>query len=152
MKAKQTYLKGKSVFKVSLLVIGITILTVFLTGENYNRTLDSNLYLSLFIIGSALFLFMTYGPFKGLGLTDDFPKFKEFNTGNIISNSGSLPDFDETPSSYSIEASRENEAAFNAAKNFLRLKQQPGSFLSHIISRLPFVLFSFSLSLLSSFN
>jgi hypothetical protein len=84
LKAKLTYLKGKSVFKVSLLVIGNKILTVYLTGENYNRTLDSNLYLSLFIIGSALFLFMTYGLFKGLGLTDDFPKFKEFNTGNII--------------------------------------------------------------------
>ncbi len=77
---------------MSLLVIGITILTVYLTGENYNRTVTSNLYLSLFIIGTALFLFMTYGLYKGIGLTDNFPKFREFKTGDIISNSGVSPD------------------------------------------------------------
>lgn len=88
MKSKQTYLKGKSIFKVSLIVITITILTVYLTGENYNRTVTSNLYLSLTIIGTALFLFMTYGLYKGVGLTDDFPKFKDFKTGDLIVNSG----------------------------------------------------------------
>ena len=92
MKAKQTYLKGKSVFTVSLLVIGITILTVYLTGENYNRTVTSNLYLSLSIIGTALFIFMSYGLYKGIGITDNFPKFKEFKTGEIIANSGVSPD------------------------------------------------------------
>ena len=92
MKAKQTYLKGKSVFTVSLLVIGITILTVYLTGENYNRTVTSNLYLSLSIIGTALFLFMTYGLYKGVGLTDNFPKFREFKTGDFIAQSGTAPD------------------------------------------------------------
>lgn len=92
MKAKQTYLKGKSVFTVSLLVIGITILTVYLTGENYNRTVTSNLYLSLSIIGAVLFLFMTYGLYKGIGLTDNFPKFREFKTGEFISKSGTAPD------------------------------------------------------------
>jgi hypothetical protein len=91
VKAKQTYLKGKSVFTVSLLVIGITILTVYLTGENYNRTVTSNLYLSLTIIGTALFLFMTYGLYKGIGLTDNFPKFREFKTGNLIARSGTSP-------------------------------------------------------------
>jgi len=92
LNAKQTYLKGKSVFTVSLLVIGITILTVYLTGENYNRTVTSNLYLSLLIIGTALFLFMTYGLYKGVGLTDNFPKFREFKTGDIIAQSGTAPD------------------------------------------------------------
>lgn len=92
MKAKQTYLKGKSVFTVSLLVIGITILTVYLTGENYNRNVTSNFYLSLSIIGTALFLFMTYGLYKGIGLTDNFPKFREFKTGEFIAQSGTAPD------------------------------------------------------------
>lgn len=92
MKSKQTYLKGKSVFIVSLLVIGITILTVYLTGENYHRTITSNLYLSLSIIGTALFLFMTYGLYKGIKLTDNFPKFREFKTGDFITESGTLPD------------------------------------------------------------
>lgn len=94
MKAKKTYLKGKSVFTVSLLVIGITILTVYLTGENYNRTITSNLYLSLSIIGTTLFLFMTYGLYKGIGLTDDFPKFQNFKTGEFIPSSGEFPDWD----------------------------------------------------------
>jgi len=57
MKAKETYLKGKSVFTISLIVIGITILTVYLSGINYNRTITSNLYLSLGIIGICLFIF-----------------------------------------------------------------------------------------------
>lgn len=92
MKSKKTYLKGKSVFIVSLLVIGITILTVYLTGVNYNRTVTSNLYVSLSIIGTALFLFMTYGLYYGIGLKDNFPKFREFKTGEFIANSGTAPD------------------------------------------------------------
>lgn len=92
MKAKQTYLKGKSVFTVSLVVVGLTILTVYLTGENYSRTITSNLYLSLSIIGTALFLFMTYGLYTGVGLTDDFPKFRNFKTGEFFPNSGTTPD------------------------------------------------------------
>ncbi|UOX33300.1 hypothetical protein LXD69_14800 [Flavobacterium sediminilitoris] len=66
MKIKQAYLKGKSIFIISLFVIGITILTVYLTGKNYNRTVTSNLYISLSIIGTILFFFMTYGLYKGI--------------------------------------------------------------------------------------
>lgn len=94
MKGRKTYLRGKSVFTVSLLVIGITILTVYLTGINYNRTITSNLYISLSIIGTSLFLFMTYGLYKGIGLRNDFPKFKNFKTGNIISSAGEFPNWD----------------------------------------------------------
>jgi len=92
MKAKETYLKGKSVFIISLIVIGITILTVYLSGVNYNRSLSSNLYLSLGIIGICLFVFMSYGLYKGVGLIDNFPKYKDFKSGDIISSSGELPD------------------------------------------------------------
>lgn len=92
MKAQRTYLKGKSVFIVSLLVIVVTALTVYLTGENYNRTVTSNFYISLAIIGAVLFLFMTYGLFQGIGLTDNFPKFRDFKTGDYIASSGTVPD------------------------------------------------------------
>jgi len=51
--------------------------------------------------------------------------------------------FDEIPADYEVEESRENKYAFNAAKSVLRFKQQPGSFLSSLISRLPFVIFFF---------
>lgn len=92
MKAEETYLKGKSVFIISLIVIGITILTVYLSGINYNRTITSNLYLSLGIIGICLFIFMAYGLYKGVGLVDNFPKYKDFKSRDIISSSGELPD------------------------------------------------------------
>ncbi|WP_299607300.1 hypothetical protein [uncultured Aquimarina sp.] len=92
MKANQTYLNGKSVFTVSLIVIVITILTVYFTGINYNRSLTSNFYISLSIISTALFVFMSYGLYKGVILKDDFPKFKSFKTGDIIPDSGTIPD------------------------------------------------------------
>lgn len=92
LKPQQTYLKGKSIFIVSLLVIATTVLTVYLTGINYNRSLTSNLYLSLAIIAIALFLFMTYGLYKGIGVIDNFPKFREFKTENIFIESGELPE------------------------------------------------------------
>ncbi|GHC59011.1 hypothetical protein [Ulvibacter litoralis] len=94
MKAKKTYLKGQSVFIVSLLVIGITFFTVYLTGVNYNRSVTSNLYLSLGIIGTVLFLFMTYGLYKGIGLIDNFPKFRAFKSGEFIPSSGEIPEID----------------------------------------------------------
>jgi len=92
LKVKQKYLKGKSVFIVSLLAIGITILTIYITGVHYNRSITSNLYLSLSVIGCALFLFMAYGLYTGIGLSDDFPKFKNFRTGELIAQSGTAPD------------------------------------------------------------
>lgn len=93
LKTKQNYLKGKSVFTVSLLVIGITILTVYLTGINFNRSLTSNLYLSLGIIATVLFLFMTYGLYKGIGLVDNFPKFRSFRTGDLTTSASPNLDF-----------------------------------------------------------
>ncbi len=35
---------------------------------------------------------MTYGLYKGIGLIDDFPKFKEFKPGETISHSVNTPD------------------------------------------------------------
>ena len=92
MRAKQTYLKGKSVFIVSIVSITITCLTIYYTGQNFNRSLSDNLYLSLVIIASALFIFMTTGLYKGIGIEDNFPKYKNFKTGDLISGSGSLPE------------------------------------------------------------
>lgn len=80
LKEKQLFLKGKSIFIFSLIVIGVTSFTVYLTGENYHRNITSNLYLSLSIIAICLFLFMTFGLYKGIGLIDNFPKFRNFKT------------------------------------------------------------------------
>jgi len=55
--------------------------------------LTSNLYVSLGVIATALFLFITYGLYKGIGLIDDFPKFRNFKSGDYLLNSGTAPDF-----------------------------------------------------------
>ena len=75
------YLKGKTVFIVSLLVIGVMALTVWLTGIQYHRALTTNFYLALGII---LFVFMSYGLYKGVGLKDDFPKYQSYKTGTFM--------------------------------------------------------------------
>ena len=51
--------------------------------------------------------------------------------------------FDEIPDKYNIEVTRENQSAFNSAKSFIRFKQQPGSFIRDLISKLPFAVFFF---------
>jgi len=90
MKAKQTYLSGKSVFVVSFIVIGITVFTVYLTGKSFNHTIVSNFYISLGIISSSLFVFIFYGLFKGVGLIDNYPK--NIKTEPIISKSYIIPE------------------------------------------------------------
>ncbi|UJH68622.1 hypothetical protein [Allomuricauda sp. SCSIO 65647] len=87
MKAQKTYLKGKSVFIVSIVVVLLTIATVYFTGINYHRSIENNLYISLIIIGTALFLFMTYGLYKGVELIDNFIKFKDFEPGSTFHHS-----------------------------------------------------------------
>ncbi|MDC8004164.1 hypothetical protein POV27_08890 [Aureisphaera galaxeae] len=77
MKARKTYLRGKSVFIVSLIVVGVTILTVYLTGIHYHRSVTTNFYWSLGIIAFSLFSFLTYGLFKGVGIKDNFPSLQE---------------------------------------------------------------------------
>ncbi len=87
MKIKQPYIKGKSVFIISLIVIVVTILTVYFTGINYNRSITNNFYISLGIIAIALFSFVTYGLYTGIDLIDNFPKIKSFKPKAILSES-----------------------------------------------------------------
>lgn len=97
MKPSKTYLKGKSVFIVSLVVIIVTALTVYLSGINYHRSITMNFYFSLGIIAIALFSFLSYGLYTGIDLEDDYPKLKGFDFKNKlkdVSNYHSTPDFD----------------------------------------------------------
>ena len=66
---------------------------------------------------------------------------REFFT--VLMEKKNVYGFDEIPSDYEIEESRENKSAFNAAKSVFRFKQRPGSFLSSVISKLPFAVFFF---------
>ena len=81
---KRTILKGKAVFIIALITIGLTFLTVYLTGINYNRSLSSNLFIALGIIATVLFLFLAYGLYKGIRLVNNYPKFENYHPGAIM--------------------------------------------------------------------
>ncbi|WP_298479101.1 DUF3667 domain-containing protein [uncultured Maribacter sp.] len=51
--------------------------------------------------------------------------------------------FDDAITKYQIKNNRENKSAYNSAKGLSRLKNQPGSFLNSLISKLPFTTFFF---------
>ena len=92
MKETKLTLKGKTVFIIALITIGLTILTVYLTGINYNRSLTSNLYISLGVIAAALFIFLTFSLYKGTKLIDNYPKFQNYEPGTIFHGT-SMPEF-----------------------------------------------------------
>jgi len=62
---------------------------------------------------------------------------------NLLIDKEDIFYFDDIPDKYKITNTKENQFAFNAAKSFARFKKQPGSFLSSIISKLPFTIFFF---------
>lgn len=55
----------------------------------------------------------------------------------------SIYDFEDAKKKYQLNPSSENEWAFNAADGLMHLQKEPGSFLSTLISKLPFVIFFF---------
>ncbi len=83
MKQIRPKLSGKTIFYLSLAVITFAILTVYTSGLSSNRSLETNSYLALSIIWVALFLFLFYGLYKGISLTDDFPRFQSFKSGDL---------------------------------------------------------------------
>ncbi|MGI9532962.1 hypothetical protein [Lutimonas sp.] len=95
MKSRKTYLKAKSVFIVSLIVIGLTISIVYLTGLKFDRTIELNSYYSLTIIGLSLVMFMTYGLYNGIDLLNNYPVFKKYRRGAIFDVASPFPE--ETP-------------------------------------------------------
>ena len=52
-------------------------------------------------------------------------------------------DFEDVKGKYEIVNSMENRFAFNTSNGFLKLQKQPGTFLSTMISKLPFAIFFF---------
>ncbi|MCG8386740.1 MAG: hypothetical protein MJA30_14420, partial [Cytophagales bacterium] len=72
MKENRLVLKGKTVFILALVATVLTVITVYLTGINYNRSIASNLYISLGLISTSLFLFLTYALYKGTKLVNNY--------------------------------------------------------------------------------
>lgn len=91
-------LKGRTLFVIALLTIGITILTVYVSGIDFNRSLSTNLYISLSIIAFFLFLFLAYGLHRGIIIENNYPKFRNYEIGSILSNVNFTSSDSSTPS------------------------------------------------------
>lgn len=73
-------LAAKSVFKISLLVILLTVLGVYFWGLGEHRTFFENSIISTTILSIVFFLFITIGLYRGVKLKD--------NLGQIIPPAG----------------------------------------------------------------
>jgi hypothetical protein len=65
------FLNTKSIFPISLIVIFLTILSVWLLGLGTHRTMIQNSLLSTVILSSVFFLFILVGLYKGFKLRDN---------------------------------------------------------------------------------
>ncbi len=75
------------------------------------------------------------GFFERLGHKSEF-----FNT---LLRKDSVYNFKDVQEKYQIEASFENKKAFNASRSALKVSRRPGTFISSMISKLPFLIFFF---------
>ena len=67
----------KSVFIVTIIVIVLTILSIWLFGLGQHRTIFENSLLSTSILSFVFFLFITIGLYKGIKLKDDLGKITD---------------------------------------------------------------------------
>jgi hypothetical protein len=90
----------------------------------------------------SLILLNPAGYFKDLeekSFWGRFNKKREFFSTLIRKQK--IGDITEVYSKYGIGESYVNRFSFNAAKSFLKFQRQPGSFMSSMISKMPFALF-----------
>ncbi len=96
--AKERLVTTTSVFTISIIVICLTVLSIWLFGLGKHRTIFINSILSTSILSLSFFLFLTIGLYKGIKLKDNIGKI----TGRVkikvpdlsgIDISGGIPDF-----------------------------------------------------------
>lgn len=77
---------SKTVFTVTIIVIVLTILSIWLLGLGQHRTIFENSLLSISILSTAFFLFLTIGLFNGIKLKDDVGKLTDKLNSSKIPN------------------------------------------------------------------
>jgi len=93
-KPRLNYINTKGIFYITLLVIFLTILSVWQFGLGKEKTLIENSILSTTILSIAFFLFLTIGLYKGIKLKDNLGKM----TDHLGPNKEDIPDvFDAAP-------------------------------------------------------
>jgi len=70
-KYKPVFITSKSAFTVTLIVIVLTIITVWIQGLHLERSILRNSFLSTSILSGFLFLFMAIGLYRGYKLKDN---------------------------------------------------------------------------------
>lgn len=91
-KTKFNFFTTKPIFTFSLIIVAITILTVYVTGIKTHRDIINNSFISLSIISASFFLFITMGLFLGIKLKDNVGDLsKNIKWGH--SGNGLVPDF-----------------------------------------------------------
>ncbi len=89
MRKPKTYrlIESKDVFRISLIVIVLTILGVYFWGLGRHNTFFDNSIISTTILSIAFFSFITIGLFNGIKLKDNLggvtDKFKTIDTSSI---------------------------------------------------------------------
>ncbi|MCL9806574.1 hypothetical protein NAT51_13645 [Flavobacterium amniphilum] len=94
---KRTLLNTKNLFTISIIVITLTILSVWIHGLGKHRTVIENSLLSTLILSVAFFLFISINLFNGTKLKDNLGKINDnFDTSNLKKSTsiGDLPDLD----------------------------------------------------------
>lgn len=71
---KKRLITTKTLFRLTLLILVLTVLSIWLLGLGQHRTLFENSILSISVLSVAFFLFLTIGLYKGIKLKDDIGK------------------------------------------------------------------------------
>src|SRR5690349_19089119 len=86
-------IKGKTAFYLFIITCIIVIATIWITGLDIHRTVSNNAFYSLTIITFIFFAFVTFGLYRGIGLTDNFGSIKnKFESFKPSGNSVGVPD------------------------------------------------------------
>ncbi|MHA7057473.1 hypothetical protein ACWGOQ_0009670 [Aquimarina sp. M1] len=98
---KLYYITTKGIFYITLLVIFLTVLSVWQLGLGKERTIIENSLLSSTILSIVFFLFITIGLYKGVKLKDNLGKmtdrldFEKESIPEVFDTSLKLPDMDD---------------------------------------------------------
>jgi hypothetical protein len=88
---------GRQVFTISIIVVLLTVLSIWLFGLGKHRTIFENSLLSTTVLSAAFFVFLTIGLYKGFKLRDNYGRLTDHLSSRQfpeISNGGDWPDFD----------------------------------------------------------
>ncbi|MRI01472.1 DUF3667 domain-containing protein [Kriegella sp. EG-1] len=107
-------------------------------STGFNKYLNSELKKDSIILSNPK---KHFSNISGASALDRFSKKNDFF--NTVLRKDSIFDFEDVHRKYDIENTSSNRIAFNAANGLLKFNKQPGTFVSSLISKLPFAIFFF---------